>query len=107
MAAASRKRLKMTVAGGVEMRFFCLTMKTATVADLRNRFPSVFRWIGEGETVELTKRGRIVARIVPAPPAKPLKFKMPDFAARTRKIMGENPAVHPSIVDEERSTYQW
>ena len=82
-------------------------MKTASVADLRNRFPSVFRWIEAGETVELTKRGRVVARIVPAPPAKPRKFKVPDFAARTRKIMGGNPAVHPSIVDEERSTYQW
>lgn len=82
-------------------------MKTASVADLRNRFPSVFRWIEEGETVELTKRGKIVARIVPAPPAKPRKFKMPDFAAGTRKIMGDNPTVYRSIVDEERSTYQW
>jgi antitoxin (DNA-binding transcriptional repressor) of toxin-antitoxin stability system len=41
-------------------------MKTATVADPRNRFPSVFRWIEEGETVELTRCGRVVARIVPA-----------------------------------------
>lgn len=81
-------------------------MKTATVADLRNRFPSVFRWIEEGETVELTKRGRVVARLVPAPLGRPRKFNVPDFAARARKIMGGNPAVHPSIVDEERSTYR-
>ena len=80
----------MTVAGGGEMRFLCLTMKTASVADLRNRFPSVFRWIEEGETVELTKRGRIVARIVPAPPAKPRKFKVPDFAAIRREILGDD-----------------
>ena len=66
-------------------------MKTATAADLRNRFPSVFRWIEEGETVELTKRGRVVARIVPAPPAKPPgKFKMPDFTAMRRKIYGDD-----------------
>lgn len=82
-------------------------MKTASVADLRNRFPSVFRWIEDGETVELTKRGRVVARIVPAPKAKPRKFQVPDFAARTREIMGDKPTVYPSIVDEERSTYQW
>ncbi len=82
-------------------------MKTASVADLRNRFPSVFRWIEDGETVELTKRGKIVARIVPAPPAKARKFQMPDFAARTREIMGAKPKVYPSIVDDERSTYQW
>ena len=65
-------------------------MKTASVADLRNRFPSVFRWIEDGETVELTKRGKIVARIVPAPKAKPRKFKMPDFAAMRREIYGDD-----------------
>ena len=65
-------------------------MKTASVADLRNRFPSVFRWIEEGETVELTKRGKIVARIVPAPPARPRKFKMPDFGAMLREIYGDD-----------------
>ena len=89
------------------MRFLSLTMKTASVADLRNRFPSVFRWIEDGETVELTKRGKIVARIVPALPVKPRKFKMPDFAAIQREILGDNPPIHPSIVDDERSTYQW
>jgi prevent-host-death family protein len=97
----------MALARASEMIFLCLTMKTASVADLRNRFPSVFRWIEDGETVELTKRGRVVARIVPAPAAKPRKFKMPDFAARSREIMGGNPKIYPSIVDEERSTYQW
>ena len=95
----------MPVARGGEMRHACLTMKTATVADLRNRFPSVYRWIEEGETVELTKRGKIIARIVPAPPAKPRKFKVPDFAAIQRKILGENPTVYPSIVQEERDSY--
>lgn len=81
-------------------------MKTATVADLRNRFPSVYRWIEEGETVELTKRGRVVARLVPAPPpAKPPKAKMPDFAAMRREIFGDNPAVFPSLIQEERDSY--
>ena len=80
-------------------------MKTASVTDLRKRFASVFRWIEEGETVELTKRGRVVARIVPAPPAKPRKFKVPDFAAIRREIFGETPTVYPSIVQEERDSY--
>ncbi len=66
-------------------------MKTATVADLRNRFPRVFKWIEEGEQVELTKRGRVVARIVPAPPAKPRKFKVPDFATLRREALGDDP----------------
>jgi len=83
----------MTLARASDMRFLCLTMKTASVADLRNRFPSVFRWIEDGETVELTKRGRIVARIVPAPPAKPRKFKVPDFAAISREVFGDAPPI--------------
>ncbi|CAN5699537.1 hypothetical protein BH20VER1_BH20VER1_11660 [soil metagenome] len=71
-------------------------MKTATIADLRNHFPRVFRWIEEGEQVELTKRGRVVARLVPPPPPeKPTakKFKMPDFAAMRREVFGDNPPV--------------
>jgi antitoxin (DNA-binding transcriptional repressor) of toxin-antitoxin stability system len=70
------------------MRHTCLTMKTATVADLRNRFPRVFKWIQEGEHVELTRRGRVVARIVPAPKPKPRRFKIPDFEAMRREIFG-------------------
>ena len=68
-------------------------MKTATVADLRNRFPRVFKWIEEGEPVELTRRGKVVARIVPAPHAKPRKFKVPDFEAIQREVFGGNPPV--------------
>lgn len=68
-------------------------MKTATIADLRNRFPRVFKWIQEGEQVELTKRGRVVARIVPAPKPKPRKFTVPDFEAIQREVFGDNPPV--------------
>lgn len=68
-------------------------MKSATVADLRNHFQRVFRWIQDGEQVALTKRGRIVARLVPAPPAKPRKFKAPDFKAIQRAVFGDNPPI--------------
>ena len=80
-------------------------MKTATVADLRNRFPRVFRWIEEGESVEVTRRGRVVARLVPVKPARPKKFRVPDFAAMQRDIFGNDAPQHLSIVNEERSTY--
>lgn len=80
-------------------------MKTASVADLRNHFPRVFRWISEGEQVAVTKRGKVIARLVPEKPAKPKKIKMPDFAAIRREIFGENPPVFPSLVQEERDSY--
>jgi prevent-host-death family protein len=41
-------------------------MKTATVRDLRNRFARTSKWLEQGETVEITKRGRPVADLVPS-----------------------------------------
>jgi len=72
------------------MRDTYLIMKTATIADLRNHFPKVFRWIEEGETVNLTKRGKIVAQLVPKSPEPPRVIKMPDFEAIQREVFGED-----------------
>ena len=65
-----------------------ITMKTATVRDLRNRFPRVAAWIAEGEPVQITKSGKLFARLVPAKPGKPRRFKMPDIMARLRANFG-------------------
>ncbi len=64
-------------------------MKTATVRDLRNRFPRVAAWIEQGEPVEITKGGKSFARLVPAIPQKPRRFKMPDIMARLRANFGD------------------
>ncbi len=82
-------------------------MKTATVADLRNHFPQVFRWIEEGESVEVTKRGRVVARLVPVELPRRKKLRVPDFLAIQKEIFGVKSGGEPSIVDEERSTYRY
>ena len=63
-------------------------MKTATVRDLRNRFPRVAAWITEGEPVEITKAGKPFARLVPATPEKPRKLVKPDIMARLKKTWG-------------------
>ena len=44
-------------------------MKTATARELRNQFASIARWLEQGETVVLTRRGRPLGRIVPEPGA--------------------------------------
>lgn len=64
-------------------------MKTATVRDLRNRFPRVAAWIEEGEPVEITRAGKVFARLVPATPEKPRPFKMPDIMARLNRTWGK------------------
>ncbi len=40
-------------------------MKTATVRDLRNRYSSLLEWIGAGEEIVITQRGKAIARLIP------------------------------------------
>jgi antitoxin (DNA-binding transcriptional repressor) of toxin-antitoxin stability system len=60
-------------------------------------------WLEAGEVVELRKRNRVVARIVPESP-RTESVKMPDFAARLKSIYGDRilPAVEDLI--EERNS---
>jgi antitoxin (DNA-binding transcriptional repressor) of toxin-antitoxin stability system len=62
-------------------------MRTATVADLRNHFRRVSAWIENGESVEIIKRGRAFARLVPTVDSKLMPMKV-DFAARRQAIWG-------------------
>jgi antitoxin (DNA-binding transcriptional repressor) of toxin-antitoxin stability system len=60
-------------------------MKTASVADLRNNFRRVSAWIENGETVEIVKRGRPFARLVPPVPANEAAPKV-DWRAQAGEI---------------------
>jgi prevent-host-death family protein len=40
-------------------------MKTATVRDLRNRYTLLLDWIGAGEEIVITQRGKAIARLIP------------------------------------------
>ncbi len=64
-------------------------MKTATVRDLRNSFARVSRWLEAGETVEVTKRGRLFAHLLPASPAAGGRAPKPDILARLRADFGD------------------
>lgn len=64
-------------------------MKTATVADLRNNFATVSRWIHEGEAVAITKRGQPFATLSPI---RERKLVQPlDRMARLRRMFPEGP----------------
>ncbi len=43
-------------------------MKTATVRELRNQYRSVLGWVEAGEEVTISRRGRVIARLVPEKP---------------------------------------
>jgi antitoxin (DNA-binding transcriptional repressor) of toxin-antitoxin stability system len=64
-------------------------MKTASVRDLRNNFPRVSEWIEGGEQVELTKRGKVIARIVPVRQKVKKPVGWPNFAGRLKRIYGK------------------
>ena len=66
----------------------------------------LFAWIEAGEVVELRKRNRVVARIVPeSPRIQPVEW--PDFEARAREIFGDRvlPGADLLIEDRENSRY--
>lgn len=79
-------------------------MKTATVRDLRYNFPQVEAWLSGGEEIELTKRGRVLGRIVPGP-AKAPKRKIPDFAARIKAVCGDRKINTAAILDHNKGPY--
>ena len=74
--------------------------------EIHHDFGRVLTWIEDGEQVEITKRGRVVARLVP-PEANPRKPKWPDLEARRKRIFPDGVKGKPAseIVDEGRGEY--
>jgi len=60
-------------------------MKTMSVRDLRYRFPQVEAELRDGQSIAITKRKRVIARLVPERPASK---KPPDFMAMLKRIYG-------------------
>jgi antitoxin (DNA-binding transcriptional repressor) of toxin-antitoxin stability system len=61
-------------------------MRKASVRDLRYRFSEVERLLEEGEKIEITKRRRVIAHLLPVNSLAPRR--RPDFLARLRAIYG-------------------
>lgn len=40
-------------------------MRTVTVRELRNEFPRIEAWVHEGESINISKRGKVIARLIP------------------------------------------
>ena len=63
-------------------------MKKATVRDLRYRFSIVEELLRDGKEVQITKRRRVIARLLP-PDSQAGPAELPDFRARQKKIFGK------------------
>ena len=66
-------------------------MKTATVRELRNEFPRIEAWVREGESINISKRGKVIATLIPASPDAALgeKTPKPDIMARLQQTWGD------------------
>ena len=62
-------------------------MKTATIRDLRNDIARLSKWLDQGETIEIIKRGKPVAELVPKPSGK------------RATLLGCTPSPHPLPAD--------
>lgn len=76
-----------------------LTMKTATVRDLHDQFARVSAWIENGEPVEITKGGKVFARLLPAAESKPKKPLKVDFHKRLKETWGDRVFTAQEVAD--------
>jgi antitoxin (DNA-binding transcriptional repressor) of toxin-antitoxin stability system len=65
-------------------------MKTATVREVQHHLAKVLRWVEQGQTVEITRRRQIIAKLVPAR-TTPAPVSWPDRVAELRAIYGPDP----------------
>jgi len=80
-------------------------MRNATVRDLRYRFREVENLLRAGEEIHITKRKRVIARVVPIkPPGRPQR---PDFLARLKDFYGDKPlkVSGAELISRERDRY--
>jgi len=61
-------------------------MKTSTVRDLRYSFSRIVKWLKAGEIIEVTYRGKKLARLIPAGHVAAAPSKSPDFEGRLKHL---------------------
>jgi antitoxin (DNA-binding transcriptional repressor) of toxin-antitoxin stability system len=79
-------------------------MKTANIRELTHATSTVLEWVEQGESVEITRRNKVVAIISP-PPGRPVKkIVRPDYEARLTTIFGDKilPTTANEVMDYDR-----
>lgn len=63
-------------------------MRKVSVRELQQQLRRVLELVQRGETVEITKRHRVIAKLSPTHPSG-AKAGWPDLEARARKVLGD------------------
>jgi antitoxin (DNA-binding transcriptional repressor) of toxin-antitoxin stability system len=79
-------------------------MKRANVRDLRYRFREIEARLNKGEEIELYKRQKMIARLLPVGPKTEA---YPDFSVLRRRIFGTRKSrkTGTDLISEERGAY--
>ena len=88
-------------------------MKQATLRDLRYNFNHIATLLQSGEEIQITKRNRVVARVLPPevpqllPEVLKRNVQMPDFMARLKEMYGDRvmEVTGAELLEEERDRY--
>ncbi len=80
-------------------------MKKASVRDLRYHFAVIEEHLRSGEEIQITKRRRVIARLLPERPVAPQS--PPDFPKMLQKIYGDkvNRVSGAELVAEQRGRH--
>jgi antitoxin (DNA-binding transcriptional repressor) of toxin-antitoxin stability system len=64
----------------------------------------VLEWVEQGESVEITRRNKVVAIISPPPTERREKIVRPDYEARLTAIFGDRilPTTANELMDDDR-----
>ena len=61
-------------------------MITVPLRNLRNNFSKLEKWLGEGESIQIQKRGELIALLTGLTGPKKSSITKPNFAARRKAI---------------------
>lgn len=80
-------------------------MKTASVRDVQHNLNEVLSWLSQGEEVQVVRRKKVVARLLP--PLPETAVASPDFVGRAQAIWGKKPRgkALSSLVLDSRGAY--
>lgn len=81
-------------------------MRKASVRDLRYAFKKIERLLHQGEEIQITKRRRVIARLVPES-EQVAAAEVPDFMGRLRAIYGDKllAVSGADLLSEDRRRY--
>jgi prevent-host-death family protein len=97
-------RARSSLGGLTDRRLYDMmyNMRRVTVRDLQHNLAELLDQVQSGQELVVTKRGKAVARIVPAQPSGPLVW--PDSAARMKRLAVSDTSGPPAsaVIDELR-----